>query len=155
VGCEQEALGEIREVLHSKVDSMASLFKEMDKRGTGQIDEEDWASALTKLGLDIPGTPHIQRGSETDTLASTLDSPGAHTWCLRLGRGMPTAACGVSSGVHQRCKTRCCAALVTRRWHDARTPVVRASLRGAPLLRLHSMCVCMCVRMCMRPLARV
>ena len=83
VGCEQEALGEIREVLHSKVDSMASLFKEMDKRGTGQIDEEDWASALTTLGLDIPGTsstPHTQRGRETDTLALTVLVPMSGTY---------------------------------------------------------------------------
>ena len=84
VGCEQEALGEIREVLHSKVDSMASLFKEMDIRGTGQIAEEDWASALTKLGLDIPGTPHKHREAERQrpwprhTSTVLLPPPGAN-----------------------------------------------------------------------------
>ena len=74
LGCEQEALGEIREVLHSRVDSMASLFKEMDKRGTGQIDEEDWASALTKLGLDIPGIPpyrHTERQRDRHLASKT------------------------------------------------------------------------------------
>ena len=54
-GRAQEALGEVREQLHSKADSLAAIFKEMDKDGNGMIDVAEWTSALTQLGLDVPG----------------------------------------------------------------------------------------------------
>eukprot|EP00802_Teleaulax_amphioxeia_P005597 Tamp_05601.p1 GENE.Tamp_05601~~Tamp_05601.p1 ORF type:complete len:940 (+),score=261.82 Tamp_05601:61-2820(+) len=56
----EEALGEVRDQMHSKVDSLASIFKEMDKDGNGLIDVAEWTSALTQLGLDIPG-PRAER----------------------------------------------------------------------------------------------
>ena len=51
----QEALGEVRDQLHSRMDSLATIFKEIDKDGNGFIDVAEWTSALTRLGLDVPG----------------------------------------------------------------------------------------------------
>ena len=73
-------MAEIREVLHNQVESLYAIFKEMDKDGNGNINVEEWSSALLKLGLDMPGA--------TDMCASPALLPSAclHVcvlWCAR------------------------------------------------------------------------
>ena len=76
--------------MHSKVDSLASIFKEMDKDGNGLIDVAEWTSALTQLGLDIPGASshtgvhthehtHTQTHTHTNTHAHTHTHTHTHT----------------------------------------------------------------------------
>ena len=50
----------IRDLLQNQADSLASIFKEIDKDASGQIDVHEWTAALQKLGLDMPG-PRAER----------------------------------------------------------------------------------------------
>ena len=56
----QDAMEEIRDSLQSQADSLFTIFKEIDKDGSGQIDVNEWTAALQKLGLDMPG-PRAER----------------------------------------------------------------------------------------------
>ena len=79
----QEAVAEIREVLHNQVESLYAIFKEMDKDGNGNINVEEWSSALLKLGLDMPGAPAICQSPPWPPL---LASASLHVCVLACAR---------------------------------------------------------------------